>query len=353
MTEKNRASNIELLRIITIFGVVILHYNGNVAFSYVAEGSANFCILYALEALFICAVNLFVLICGFFSSRTQKRRTVKMLELLVQVVLIGILKYLLTCVMGGQSFSVRSIVGAMIPNNYFVALYITLYIISPYINLALSKLEDRQYRILVAVVVCLFSVWPTVLDMVGVVTGYVFNGMYTTNSAGSQYGYSLLNFVMMYLIGGLLARDAGDNRRSGKTHWLAVMLAGCVGVLTLWQLYYPQIARSYCNPLVVLEAVLIFLLFRKFSFSSKMVNSLAKGAFTCFLMHDWFLWYIGIEKAVTASPLRMILHILITVPLIFAASWGIWKLYDWVTRPVFKWLGRKISGLDRLISLEK
>ena len=49
----------------------------------------------------------------------------------------------------------------------------------------------------------------------------------------------------------------------------------------------------------------------------------------------------------------LILHILITVPLIFAASWGIWKLYDWVTRPVFKWLGRKLSGLDRLISLEK
>lgn len=353
MTEKNRASNIELLRIITICGVVILHYNGNVAFSYVAEGSANFYILYALEALFICAVNLFVLICGFFSSKSQKRRTVKILELLVQVVLIGLLKYLLTCAMGGQSFSVRSIVGAMIPNNYFVALYSTLYILSPYINLALRKLEDRQYRVLVAVVVCLFSLWPTVLDMVGAVTGYVFNGMYTTNSAGSQYGYSLINFVMMYLIGGLLARNEAGERYRGKSHWLAAMLAGCVGVLVIWQLYYPQIARSYCNPLVVLEAVLIFLLFRNFSFSSKVVNTLAKGAFTCFLMHDWFLWYIGIEKAVTASPLLMLVHILTAVPLIFAASWGIWKLYHWVTHPVFQWLGRKLSGVDRLLSLEK
>lgn len=54
-----RDSNIELLRILTICGVVILHYNGTQAFSFVNDNSLNYYILLFLEGLCICAVNLF------------------------------------------------------------------------------------------------------------------------------------------------------------------------------------------------------------------------------------------------------------------------------------------------------
>ena len=64
MSTKARQSTIELLRIITICGVVMLHYNGNVAFGLVTEGTAKYYLLQFLEILFICAVNLFVLISG-------------------------------------------------------------------------------------------------------------------------------------------------------------------------------------------------------------------------------------------------------------------------------------------------
>lgn len=60
-----RDSNIELLRIFAILGVIVLHYNNwsmGGGFSYVASGSLNSRVLWSLEGLFICAVNLFVLI---------------------------------------------------------------------------------------------------------------------------------------------------------------------------------------------------------------------------------------------------------------------------------------------------
>ena len=348
MAGKTRQSNIELLRILTICGVVVLHYNGNVAFSHVAQGSVNHQILLALEVLFICAVNLFVLITGYFSCTTNSRKAIKPLELLVQVVLLGAGKYLALAVLGG-SFSLGSLVGAMIPNNYFVFLYVTLYLVSPYINVLLDKLSQKQHGVLVGLCLLLFSVWPTALDLVYAKTGMNFTGMYTTNTGGSQMGYSVLNFVLMYLLGAYLRRCEG---KQWKTWALALSALACVGALFVWQMVDAQTARSYANPFVIATAVLVFCIFRRINLRSGMVNALAKGAFTCFLLHDALLPLVGIERAVAAHPAVMVGHILVTVPAIFLACWVVWKIYDTVTAPVFRWLGRKLSRLDDLLSIQ-
>lgn len=348
MAGKTRQSNIELLRILTICGVVVLHYNGNVAFSHVAQGSVNHQILLALEVLFVSAVNLFVLISGYFSCTSNIRRAVKPLELLAQAVLLGAGKYLASSVLG-DGLSLGSLAGAMIPNNYFVFLYVTLYLVSPYINVALDKLTQKQHGTLIGLCLLLFSVWPTALDLIYAKTGMNFTGMYTTNTGGSQMGYSILNFILMYLLGAYLRRCEGKQWKSWQ---LALAALGCVTALFVWQRVDVQTARSYANPLVIATAVLVFCLFRHISLQSGPVNDLAKGTFTCFLLHDAFLPLVGIPWAVAAHPLLMVGHILMTVPSIFLACWAVWKVYDTVTAPVFRWLGKKLSWLDGLLSIQ-
>lgn len=349
MAGKTRQSNIELLRILTICGVVVLHYNGNFAFKHVAQGSVNQQILLALEVLFVCAVNLFVLITGYFSCATNSRRAIKPLELLVQVMLLGAAKYLASAVLSG-SFSLGSLVGAMIPNNYFVFLYVTLYLVSPYINVLLDRLSERQFGWLVILSLLLFSLWPTVLDLVCAVTAHSFTGMYTTNTGGSQMGYSIINFVLMYLLGAYLRRFEG--KLQWKTWQLALAELACLVALFVWQRVDAQTARSYANPLVIAKAVVVFCMFLRVRLQSGLVNILAKGAFTCFLLHDALLPFIGIPRAVDANPVVMVGHILVTVPVIFLISWAVWKVYDLVTAPVFRWLGKKLSRLDGLLSIQ-
>ena len=63
--KKERQSNIELLRMLAIMGVVILHYNNQyfgAAFELVQPETVNYYILSVLESLSICAVDLFILI---------------------------------------------------------------------------------------------------------------------------------------------------------------------------------------------------------------------------------------------------------------------------------------------------
>ena len=131
----NRNTSIELLRIISSIGVIILHYNNKDiggGFKYVVEGSINQYFLYLTQTLFIVSVDLFVMISAYFLSQTQKRKFVKVVELLLQVILFRLCFYLTDVVLGKVTFSVINLIGCFAPSNYFAILYCSLYIISSY-----------------------------------------------------------------------------------------------------------------------------------------------------------------------------------------------------------------------------
>ena len=69
-----RQSNIELLRILAIMGVIVLHY-GNPSMgggrSDVKESSINSYVLYLVISLFACAVDLFMIISGYFMCNSK------------------------------------------------------------------------------------------------------------------------------------------------------------------------------------------------------------------------------------------------------------------------------------------
>lgn len=88
--KKTRYSGIELLRILTICGVILLHYNDERAFKWVDQGTVNQYILFGVESMCICAVDLFMIISGYFLCQTQKRAAIKPLELLFEITLINL-----------------------------------------------------------------------------------------------------------------------------------------------------------------------------------------------------------------------------------------------------------------------
>ena len=70
-----RQTNIEILRIILIVGIIVLHCcNPSIggALKYVEQGSINFYVLHILVSTFACGVNCFMLITGYFSADNYK-----------------------------------------------------------------------------------------------------------------------------------------------------------------------------------------------------------------------------------------------------------------------------------------
>ena len=104
----HRLSGIELLRIIAMAGVIILHYNnGQIGggLKFVSEGSVQQYLLYFTENLFIGAVDLFVMISAFFLCTTNKRKSIKVFELILQVILFDEAFYIASIIRGGNKCS--------------------------------------------------------------------------------------------------------------------------------------------------------------------------------------------------------------------------------------------------------
>ena len=110
-----RYSGIELLRILAACAVVVLHYNlGDFSALNTFNNQywlMNKMVLYFGESLCISAVDLFILISGFFLSKSNKRSIEKPLYLIVQLGIFRCGKYLVTCITNG---------GGVFPEVFFL-----------------------------------------------------------------------------------------------------------------------------------------------------------------------------------------------------------------------------------------
>ena len=117
MKNSERESGIELLRIIAAMAVIILHYNSDYAFKLVSPNSRNYYFLVLLEGFAIIAVDIYLIIAGYFMSSNNKRNLNKPLELLFQVVLIKLSAYCFIRIIDPRAFEVKEFIKCFIPNN--------------------------------------------------------------------------------------------------------------------------------------------------------------------------------------------------------------------------------------------
>ena len=356
---KQRESNIELLRICTMLGVILLHYNNPMigrGFNFAQD--LNLIILYVLESLCVCAVDLFIMISGYFLVKTNRRTILKPIELIIQVILYSLGLYVIQLTLGYRGFELKELISRIIPANYFVILYFALYLVSPLYNLAIHNLNKKNLRNTLVILIFIFSVWPTLVDLFSEFTNREWLGLSTIGMYGSQWGYSFVNFSLMYFIGGYIQKTKEGkelDRISNKILLLGVSLS--VVIMTIWSLLNDKIGYfteksswEYCNPFVILTAGCLFILFLRIKIKpNKIINVLAKGAFSVFLLQNIFLTRINIEKYVTESIVLMLLHICIVSIGIYLICWIGYKIYSLIMDPIWRWIGKKLPIMNKNI----
>lgn len=353
MSDKiERNSSIELLRIIAMLGVVILHYNNSSVgggFRYVVEASINQYYLYFVENLFICAVDLFVMISAYFLCMTKKRRLIKIVELVLQTIVFQLVFYVARTIINGEQFCVKNIIECLLPINYFVVLYSVVYILSPYIDLLIEGLSKPNFRKFVVTLLLLFSVWTILVDFLENIKGVSLTGLSTVGAYGSQYGYSIVNFVLVYVVGAYIKIS---ELKISKKKTISI-----IGVI-LGFLYFCSItehklgltqttAWNYNNPLIIVLSAMIIILFIQIKINSKIINELAKGVFTCYLIHSAFIGEFHIEEIVLKNIFILIGHQLLVAVILYGASYIVYKIYSLCSR----WLIQLITPICDKINL--
>jgi hypothetical protein len=242
--------------------------------------------------------------------------------------------YVLQLVTGVQRFSLDGLLLHSFPVNYFVTLFVVLYILSPYINLCINKLSEKGMMRFVFILFLVFSIYPSFIDVLEEILGHQIKGISPIGRLGSQNGYNIVNFVMVYCIGASLNSNKIQKLVDKRKYLPVFAILLSTASIFVWN-QFSHSAVNYHNPFVILLAVSMVLAFMQIHFTSKVINELAKAAFTAFLLHVHISHYIHIDYFSKQSPLVFVLFILSSITAIYLVSWIAWWVYDKFTKPVF------------------
>lgn len=313
--KKERNSNIELLRIICAVMVIIFHTAagyGIVNAAVTAPTVINWYIIRFLSVFSICAVDVFILISGYFLINDDRRKTGKAITLFAVCIAYRVLPYLVLTayqriVLGINNFSVSEFFYNLFPRSYFIYLYCAIYLLSPYINKALRSLSQKGHLRLIIITLCLFCVWSTGINLYMHASGNTdLIEISFVGYSGTDYGFTLVVFVMLYIIGGYIGRfglSIGNlSQRAQKYVFLAayVLISCATSVLCI---AVPDIAQTsailgYDSVFVVAAAVALFAAFLKMKPRGvKFINFLAKSTFGVYLLHEFALKNFAVRMA--------------------------------------------------------
>ena len=329
-----RQSNIELLRIIAMVFIVMHHYvvHGTTSFVYLDSPLT----VQNVFALFLAslgrpAVGIFVLICGYFSIKSDFKLP-RFVTLIAQVFSYSVLFLVLAkfVLPAGATIGRAEILASVFPTAYgtywFMTSYAVLILLSPYINKLLLLLTQKQHKALIVLFAAIWCIAPTILG---------------ANFAGSDLAY----FVAFYSIAAyfrLYPSKVNPARHFALFgFWALVVLASIASASFL--LNYSGVFRKYITyfseynrlPGAMCAIELFLAMTQSKPFYSKWINGIAATSFGIYLIHEnpfvrpllWGKWFDS--SAYVNTPLYFV-HLLASVIIVLVGCAVIdtlfWKL---------------------------
>lgn len=267
-----RDSSIELFRILATFMVLVVHFTGwfvgGVSDPFDATKPLSFRIgQTVIESLSVICVNSFLIISGWFGIRLKFKSIWKLYLLLV---FIYVPFYLCECIALKQ-FSLPALINNLLVftrESYFIQCYAVLMLLSPIINSFFEKYGRKSLILVLA----LWAIEAFMENIVG------------NESLGINSGYSLVHFVLMYM----LARTAflyKDKIVEVKRYRWLIGYFACAGIVCLLHLAGFSHTWDYSNPIVVIEAFCLFFVFLYKPFYNKAVNWIASSTLAVYIIH--------------------------------------------------------------------
>lgn len=296
---KQRTSNFEIMRILSMFFIVFYHFIIATGGDLVEVTNGNMrLILYLLSMLMMVHVNSYILITGYFQYN-KKFKLRKLIDLLIMAytykVIIGII-YLFIGIPPLEKIQIIRIFNPLEFDNYwFIRIYILLYILSPYINIIIEKLNKKEHLKLIIILFILFSCISTL----------------TNQRTISDTGFSIVHFVYLYILGAYLnkynvldtIKEKIKNRNISIVLIRMYIVCGLINFL-LYGLFSNALAFThkgilfeisntmvnnlfyYQTPILIIQSIAYFLFFNTFSFTNNLVNKVSSCILSVYLITE-------------------------------------------------------------------
>ena len=322
---RKRNANLDLLRILSMLLIVLLHA---ITRSGVLEpasglGTATFFCGRFLYMMTQVGVNMYVMLSGYFLVRS-KFRLKKLVTIWMEVVFYSVVIKLIFMLAGKTPFSLIALLSCFFPfltgRYWFVTIYVGLYILFPFLNLAITAMNRRQHLLLNVVLVLLFSVWSSIHPSIA--------GM---NSGGS---WGLAWFVVLYFLAawfGLYYDPSGKRLRYallwiGLSAFVAFLYCFPGGKIPIVRVVAGNWYHYNALP-TVLATVSLFVCFLNVEFKNEslasFVTKIAPATFGVYLIHAHanmapFVWGV-LDFPGHVGPLSFFAYLLLAVLGVYCA----------------------------------
>ena len=351
MSTQDRNSAVEILRILSMFFVVLVHFNRLGINPGIIDATGELTlengIGHMIQSIAIVAVDVFVLISGYFGIRFKVKGV---LRLYLMCLCWGIIAFVLFCIFCHRSIG-RSILFQVLAFTqdrwWFILAYLYLYFAAPLLNAAVEHLTKRGFILVLA----LYTV-----------SAFYFG--YFRGVGDNMSGYSFAQFVYLYLIGRFINRHVpiernGHTRKTmflwwllftGMTFSLAILnQVGLHGQVTFLRPY------PYNSPFVVGAAICLLCYSLTFSYSSRMVNCIAGSVLPAYLLQESLTWghrwlYPAVHDflasySITGKYLLLLLISFVFLLLVMCVDLVVRKaVYD----PILSFYGSKVQPKEKL-----
>lgn len=334
--KKERESNFELLRIICMLMIVFLHTLGHGGgLTNTNVNSFNFFISNLIESLSIVAVNVYVIITGYFSINKTKINIYKLLILYAQMYFYSILISSVFILIKPDLINLKQILNSVLPFStqlwWFMSIYLVLSLLTPYINRLLIVLKKRELDYLVVILFCIFILWPS-----GMILKPIDN----------SGGYSLYHFIFMYIIGAYINlrwKEKNFKKVLSSTIYISgSILLAIVNVLISRVLGRNFGLYSYNFILIFITSVALFLFFKEIKLKNKFINRVSVLTLGIYLIHDHPLVrntiYDVLDYSRSFNTNNYILTTIIVVLVIFISC----MLIELARQYIFNFIGKNL-----------
>lgn len=324
--KKGRQLNYELLRILAMLMIVCLHYLSKGGFLGDPARSEMGITGYAawlIEAFCLVAVNVYVLISGYFGGNTKMRDVLKRpLNIWKQVMFYSVVIGAAAMLAGIQERNIYQIFTYLFPivteHYWFATSYIILCLFMPFLDRGVKSLDEKSFKELLGAFLLIFCISKTVIPM---------------QLAWDKYGYDAFWFVVLYLTGVYIRRygiSFMNSRRRAAALYIGSALVIFASFVVIRQVYFAtgsfadfiNYGYTYNYLFCYLGAIGLFMVFQKIDMKErfrKTIEPVSGAAFGVYLIHEhvnirylWLEWFDC--GAFTEAPLAVFLgHMLFTV----------------------------------------
>lgn len=282
--KKEKNVNIEILRIVSMIMILILHffYHGNILNEMPKKINLLCFSTISVEVLCIVAVNIFILISGYFlcKSKFDINKIIKLYgEIFVYSLIIGFILLLTNKI----ELNIKNLIYIFFPfitqRYWFFNAYILLILLFPFLNVLINNISKEKFKLLLIILFIINSILP-----IGI------NNSVSLNSANSLYW-----FLNLYLMGSYIRINKINFKKKCFVYgYIAINVLYIIISIIVFKIggvSKLMYILKYNLPFAYISSVLLFLIVLNTDFKvndkiKKIIMFFSSSTFAVYIIHE-------------------------------------------------------------------